>query len=231
MDINKNRIWELDFFRGIALILMVYFHLIYDLNEIYGYPLNYASGVNYYIGKISAILFMLISGISCFLSRNNYKRGIKVFVIALAITIATYFAGPEFIIKFGILHFLGISMLLSPIFKKLNPYVLIIVGILIIIMGIFFSTLNPNFDYLFPFGITSNHFYSSDYYPIFPWFGVFGFGIVTGKLLYAKRESLLNFQIGKNPISMFGRHTLIIYLVHQPLILLVLWIISYLRGL
>lgn len=87
---NKTRIWELDLVRGIALLLMIYFHIIYDLKEIYNFPVTYGSGVNFYIGKISAILFILVSGISVSLSRSNIKRALKVLIIALVITVVTH---------------------------------------------------------------------------------------------------------------------------------------------
>jgi len=87
---SKSRIWELDFLRGIALILMIYFHVIFDMKEFFDYPVSYSIGINYYIGKASAILFMLVSGISCSLSRSNIRRGLKVLGIALAITLVTH---------------------------------------------------------------------------------------------------------------------------------------------
>ena len=106
---------------------MIYFHIIVDLNEMYNINVSYLSGVNYYIGKISAILFMLLSGISSSLSRNNMKRGLRVLAFALVITAVTYLYDPKLTIVFGILHFLGIH-LLYPLLSKMNKYLLIIIG-------------------------------------------------------------------------------------------------------
>lgn len=225
---KKERIWELDFLRGIALIFMVYFHVIYDLREFFNYPVSYASGINFYIGKASALLFMLISGISCSLSKNNINRGLKVLGAALIITIATHLYNPDYGVKFGILHFLGISMLFYPLFSKINKYILIILGTAIILLGSFLSKVTVTVDYLFPIGLTSSSFISSDYYPLIPWFGVFLYGTALGNLLYTKRQSLFTISLENNMISKAGRKTFLLYLVHQPLIILMLFLLSFL---
>jgi len=225
---SKSRIWELDFLRGIALILMIYFHVIFDMKEFFDYPVSYSSGINYYIGKASAILFMLVSGISCSLSRSNIRRGLKVLGIALAITLVTHLYNLEYGIKFGILHFFGISMLLYPVFRRLNSYLLLGLGTAVIALGSVVSKIKVSYDYLFPLGIHSNSFVSSDYYPLIPWFGVFLYGIALGKILYAGKQSLFNFTPGENIISMAGRRTLLIYVIHQPITMLVLTLVSQL---
>ena len=225
----SGRIWELDFLRGIALILMVYFHTIYDLKEIYNYPISYTDGVNFYIGKVSAILFILISGVSCSLSKSNARRGLKVLVIAMLLTIITHLYGADYGVKFGILHFLGLSMLLAPIFMNLNKYVLAALGLIVIFTGNFVSAINTPTPYLFPLGITNGSFYSADYYPLIPWLGIFLFGLSLGKFLYTDRLSIFPFQMRNNPIIMVGQNTLLIYLLHQPLILLLLMLIQYLH--
>lgn len=227
--IKKNaqgRIWELDFLRGTALILMVYFHVIVDLKDMYNMNLSYLSGVNYYIGKISAILFMLLAGISSSLSRSNVKRGIRVFAIALVISLVTHLYGPEFGIKFGILHFLGICMLLYPLMARIHKYLLIVIGTGIILLGNVFLRITPSTNILFPLGIYNASFSSADYYPLVPWMGVFIYGIVLGKLLYSRKRSLFPFEYRDNIINMTGRNTLLIYVIHQPVILLVLYILK-----
>lgn len=227
---NKGRIWELDFFRGIALIFMIYFHVIFDMKEFFNYPVSYASGVNYYIGKASAILFMLVSGISCSLSRNNIKRGLKVLGIALVITAVTHLYNPGYGIKFGILHFFGISMLLYSLFQRINRYVLIVLGTAVIVLGNYVPRISVSYNYLFPLGIISSSFISSDYYPLIPWFGVFLYGIVLGKILYFRKQSQFNFNLGDNIISRVGQKTLLVYVVHQPITVLMLTLVNYLAS-
>lgn len=225
---NKTRIWELDLLRGIALILMIYFHIIYDLKEFYNFPVSYESGANSYIGKISAILFMLISGISSSLSKSNIKRAFKVLGIALIITIITHLYDSDNGIKFGILHFLGVSMLLSPIFNKWSKYILLLLSTFIIILGNALSNIETSVNYLFPIGIINSSFVSSDYYPLLPWFGVFLYGLALGKFLYSQKRSIFNFSFKENVISKIGRKTLPIYLMHQPTIIVTLILLKYL---
>lgn len=227
---NKNRIWELDFLRGIALLLMVYFHLIYDMKEFFGYAVNYESTFNAAAGRIAAILFILVSGVSCSLSRSNIIRGFKLLMLALAVSAASYFYNPDFVIKFGILHFLAAGMILYPLLEKLNPLMLALSGTAIIILGRYTAGITVTNEYLFPLGLTTNNFISSDYYSLIPWLGLFIYGIFLSKLFYKEKRSLLGFEFIDNIISMSGRHTLLIYLLHQPVIVAVLWSIEKLSG-
>lgn len=226
----NDRIWEIDFLRGIALLLMVYFHIIFDMRDIYGYNVVYDSGWNMIAGKASAILFMLISGVSCSLSRSNIKRGFKVLAAAMVITAATHIFDSRLGIKFGILHLLAAGMLLSPLLMKLDKYLLILVGASIIAAGRLISEINADHDWFFIFGIHSNSFISSDYYPLVPWLGIFILGISAGMFLYKNKKSLFKFSVGQNPVSMAGRHTLPVYMIHQPLILAALELVKILKD-
>ena len=215
---SLNRIWELDFLRGIALILMIYFHIIFDMENIYGFHVSTGS-INYFIGKISVILFILLSGISSMLSRNNAKRALKLLLLALFITLATHFYSPKLGIKFGILHLLGACILMSPALKKLNRYLLLAFGSILIVLGSYITSISAPNDYFFILGITSNSFSSSDYYPLIPWLGVFLYGLALGKILYSTKQSVFSFSMGDNLVSSAGRHTLLVYIIHQPIII------------
>lgn len=229
METKATRIWEIDFLRGIAIILMTTFHIIFDLSDIYGLPINYRGGVIFYIGRTSAILFMLIAGVSCSFSKSNFKRGVKIFIIAMIITLVTQLYDASLGIKFGILHFFGISMMLSPLFIKLNKYWLLFIGTLALIAGALMSGVIVQSQFLFPIGLISSTFSSADYYPLFPWLGVFIYGIALGKILYHERNSLFKFSLKNNIVSFAGKHSLLIYVVHQPLILLILSLIMMIK--
>jgi uncharacterized membrane protein len=227
---KTGRIWELDLLRGIALILMIYFHIIFDMRDIFGYDVEYASGINYMAGKLAGILFILVSGISSLLSRSNIKRGIKLLVLAGVITLVTHIYSPDLGIKFGILHFLGVCIILSEMFIKLNKYLLLMMGTVAIILNFLIGRISISHNYLMVFGIYSADFSSSDYYPLIPWLGVFLYGAAIGKFCYMdKRQSIFKFTFKDNIISKLGRHTLIIYLVHQPAIIGVLSLIDRIK--
>ena len=208
------------------MILMIYFHLIYDMKELYGYAVNYEGNIPYYLGKLSAVLFITISGISATLSRSSWKRGLKVLGAALLITLVSYIFDNDFFVVFGILHFLGLSMILSVIFKKLGNFTLLVAGTAIIVLGYTFPLDNFSNNYLLMLGFRSQAFTSSDYYPLIPYLGIFLFGMVLGRILYSNKKSLIRPLPGHHFISIAGRHTLLIYLIHQPLILLILYLIS-----
>lgn len=117
MGQESNRIWEIDFLRGIAIILMSLFHLLYDLSEFYNYDINYTSGPVDIIGLTSAIMFIILTAISSSLSSNNLKRAAKILFFAYCITAITYFYDPQTFINFGILHLIGFSILLYNFLK------------------------------------------------------------------------------------------------------------------
>lgn len=225
-ELNKERVWEIDLLRGVALLLMIYFHLIYDLDVLFSYNVSYQSSFNWYIGKASGTLFIFIAGISSYLSRDNNKRAIKILGIALIISVVTHLYDRELGIKFGILHFLGTAIILSkPLLRLRNP-VLIGIGVIIIILGPFIAGTAVEHDWFFPLGLSSGNFISSDYYPLIPWLGVFLFGLSAGRYFYREKKSLFRYTIGNNFLIRAGRNTLVIYLIHQPVILLVLFLIK-----
>lgn len=227
--IVKNRIWEIDFLRGIAFIGMVFCHAVYDLNYIFGIETTFF--LEYYdiIGNFSAITFMILCGISSNFSKNNIKRGLIVFASALALTTVTALADRLFntnlIIIFGILHFLGIAMIISHFAKKLPIWVTLVLSVASWILGKYLLSLRVSTNIFCMFGLYSKTFYSSDYYPIFPYLAFVFIGIVLGKLFYKEKKSIFPFTIGKNPISFFGKHSFILYFIHQPIIFTVLFII------
>jgi uncharacterized membrane protein len=96
---ERKRIWEIDFFRSIAIFLMVVFHIIYDLNQFSGIDLNYLSGFWYWEGRAAALIFIFLAGISSGFSRNTVRRGLKVFGLGLLITVITFiFFGKEYVL-------------------------------------------------------------------------------------------------------------------------------------
>lgn len=221
----KNRIWEIDFLRGIAISLMVVFHIIYDLKEFFQYDIEYSQGFWFFVGKSSAVIFMLVSGISSNFSRNNLQRGGKIFIYGIGITLITFFYNPKTYIRFGILHLLGISNIIYHFICKGRSFFLYITSFVLILLGralVGKSTISP---YLFPIGLVTKEFTSLDYYPLIPWFGVFLLGAALGKTIYKKKQSLFPFQLKACPLSYIGKHSLFIYLVHQPIIIGLLYLI------
>lgn len=223
------RIWQLDFARGIAICLMASFHFVFDLNYYWEYPVSYLSGFWYYAGKLSAILFTLIAGFSASLSSRHIRRGLMVLAWGLIITFATYFLDPQTYIRFGILHMQGSCMLLFPLFQNLRPTWLATAGTAVFFAGKWTAQLTgPAF--LLPFGVMPTGFQSLDYYPLLPWAGLFLYGAALGKMISGTQRSQAILQsqpVWARPFSLAGCHSLAIYLIHQPVLIGLLWVLHY----
>lgn len=225
----KKRIWELDFLRGVLLWGMIGIHLIYDLVDLYG-VWDWEQPAAYLLFKNRfGISFVILSGLCATLGRNSVRRGVKVFSCGMVCTLATYLmvwagmADRGLLIYFGVLHCLGTCMLLWPLFKKLPTWALLVVGLSMAVYGEFLrDTAYPWATWLFPLGFKGYGFASSDYFPLLPNLGYFLLGAVLGRTLYREKGSLLPRVNDRNPIIRFfrfcGEHSLLIYMVHQPVL-------------
>lgn len=226
-SLNKDfshRSWELDFLRGLSILLMVVYHTAFNLKEFYGLPVPYDHYLIYPLTKLFAGLFIAISAISCGFSRHNTKRGLLLLLIAYGITLVTYWLVPGSNIFFGILHFLGVSILLYPLLKRIPPLGLLILGLVIIFSNIWVYNIILSHNWLAPLGLTSSSFSSVDYFPMVPWLGVFLIGMAIGAWYYPHPRSLLKPR-PETWINRVGRHTLIIYVLHQPIVSGILYLL------
>ena len=231
---KKNRIWELDLLKGIALIFMVWDHIVFDLDSLFGYDVSSLGFFKEGIGVISSIIFMTVCGVSITLGRHNIRHGAITFSLAMALSAFTFvfdkITDSGTIILFGILHFLGLAMILGHFLKRLPLPVLCVLGVSAYALGVFFTEKTVALPFLFPLGLVRNDFYSSDYFPLFPNLAYIIAGIIIGRTVYKKKKSLFHFEPRKSLLCFLGRHTLLLYFVHQPLIYGILMIISYAKG-
>ena len=224
---SRQRIWELDALRGLCVLGMVAVHLIYDLVEVFQVLLWTYPAWFRLIKEWGGVLFLLISGICVTLGSRSVRRGAIVFACGMICTAVTWgltFVGfqPSIAIWFGVLHCLGVCMMLWPLFRRLPWWALACVGAAIIGMGFYVSGLVVDTRYLIPLGLEYKDFASSDYFPLLPHLGFFLVGAALGRTLYKNKRSLLP-QISDRgwlvrPLAFCGRHSLWIYLLHQPVI-------------
>lgn len=222
---KKNRIWELDALRGICILAMVVIHLFFDLSEFGGVEFSLPSWF-VFLRNYGHVLFVLISGICVTLASRSFKRGVTVFGAGLLISYVTMFMdqilGMENLrIWFGILHMLGVCMMVYPLFKRLPFWTLALLGAVFVALGFYMESVRVSVDFLFPLGLRSGNVYTgSDYFPLFPGLGWFLLGAALGKSVYRKKETLLpRVNAECVPLRFFrfcGRHSLEIYLLHQP---------------
>lgn len=226
----KQRIWELDALRGSCILGMVLVHLVYDTVELYGlinwdYPLFFQL-----IKEYGGILFILISGICVSFGSHPAMRGSAVLGCGLLCTLVTFslevlgFTGSGSTIWFGILHCLGCSMLLWTLLRRLPTALAAILGGIFSVTGHFLLNIRPvDHPWLIFLGFMPQWFASPDYFPLLPFFGYFLLGAAAGRLLYPARRSLLPCILQNAPVIRFlrycGTHSLLIYLLHQPVLI------------
>ncbi|MBE6729253.1 MAG: DUF1624 domain-containing protein [Ruminococcaceae bacterium] len=243
-EFRKGRIHYLDTIRGITIISMIIYHTVWDLSYIYDVRILQNMGNWGYIWQQSiCITFILLSGFCFSLGKHKLKHSLIVFVSGSLITIVTAIFMRNNIIIFGVLTFLGSAMLFSAfaenILLKLSPNVF-----LPICFALFLITRDINKGYLgfygikilsLPrslyvnnlsafFGFPHLRFFSTDYFSFLPWLFLF----LTGYFIYrlAIQKAPLK-RFGKNIplINFLGRHSLIVYLLHQPIIYFITYLI------
>ena len=203
----KKRIWELDMLRGGNLLLMILIHFVYDITSLF--PL-------------------VISGICVTLGKHSIRRGLTVLgggMIITAVTVVlslTPLCDSSIIIYFGILHCLGCCMLLWPVFRKCPGWLLILLGFLLVLLGKYLDTLTVNTFWFVPLGVVPPRFCSSDYFPLVHHLGLFLCGAGAGRYLYPTAATRFPKVRQDNPLLRFlglcGRRSLLIYLLHQPIL-------------
>jgi uncharacterized membrane protein len=186
----------------------------------------------------TASLFLIVVGISLVVSHERSAaylsgfaliqkflyRGAGIFSLGLLVTLVTWLYLNEGFIIFGILHLIGVSVMLSPFFfwfKKYN----VLLGLLCIAAGFFIGSIQGPV-WLLPLGIVPASFASVDYTPLIPWFGAVLVGMGVGEFLYSggvRRFGMPHLpHLPVQMLAFLGRHSLVIYLAHQPVIILLL---------
>ena len=221
----EKRVWEIDFVRAVAIICMVIFHLLFDLVEYLNIDVPYWDSLIVYISN-GVVFFMFISAISSGFSKHPVQRGAIVFAIGMGITVVTYLLMPDVYVRFGILHFLGVSMMLFPLLKKLNNVVLAGLAVLSLVIGIVFQDILVDTWVLLPFGLRHSGFNSIDYYPLFPYLSATILGVIAYKKWYVPKLSVLPFNWDSKVMRWISKHSLAIYLVHQPIILGIIYLVN-----
>lgn len=253
MNLEK-RFWEIDFLRGTAVILMISFHFIFDLSFFGIYPLNISSGFLWYFPRIIAGIFIFLVGISLYLSfsrakllgtyvhhRNFFfkylRRGLWIFSLGLLITLATWVFIPVDFVIFGILHFIGLAIILQYPFLSYNErykYLNLVAGLFFIALGLYLASFTFNFNWLLWLGFVPQNLQTVDYFPLLPWLGLVSLGIFSGGILYRnyRRQFPLHDVSQHSPTRLFcflGRHSLVIYFIHQPILILLLYILGFIN--
>lgn len=260
--LNK-RITEIDLLRGICVFLMVFDHFMFDLwglmpelflrfpepNGFWAWAVKVANlywiwGVRVAVRNVVVFCFLALTGISCSFSRNNLKRGVMLFGVALLVTAGTFAVGEitgdmDTLISFGILHLISLSILFVALIGVItqNKWVYLAISAIMITFGAFFLKEKPvsiysgDFAELFFKQTLGLVLLGPDSYSFFFYGGQVVFGVFLGKVLYPERKPLLFVKGYKNNFVTFtGRHSLIVYVAHQIILPLLLSLILLMCG-
>jgi uncharacterized membrane protein len=240
----KNRYLEIDFIKGFFIICVVVFHFLWDLNFFYDFRINLYGVIGSFFQKLGACSFFLINGITSVLQKNfqknsyNFitalKRGIRLLIFAIFLSLIVNYFYPQNKIIFGVIHSLAVcSIIIYPFLSK--KLLALFVGILIIILNKYISTLIVSNKFLIPIGIRYFGFSSVDYFPLVPWFGVSLIGSFLGNFFYNEDfdfKSFSDFFLKKKDNFFFktliilGQNSFIIYILHQPILYAIFILIS-----
>ncbi|MBS3773138.1 MAG: DUF1624 domain-containing protein [Candidatus Thermoplasmatota archaeon] len=240
MPAGSRRFWEIDATRAVAILMMVTFHVVYDLDHFGSADIGATSGFWRMFAQATASLFLLLVGVSLTLSHSRasrrlggktlplkyLKRGFRIFLYGMAITVVTWLFLPDGIILFGILHCIGLSIILAyPLLGR--PRLALPFGLTCIAAGIVVNSVEAGTNLLLWLGVRTGDMYMFDYFPLLPWLGVVLLGVFTGSMLYPDGERRFHLpDVTGWPmaglLSWMGRHSLAIYLAHQPVLVALL---------
>jgi len=228
-----KRYLEVDFIRGIALLLMVAFHLSFDLNYFHYIDIDIRHGLDWrYFRYLILTLFIGTVGVSLVLANQehiNYKkislRASKLLLASIIISIASYIMNPSMWIYFGVIHFIFVGSLIGILFIR-QAYLSLVLGLIIIAL---FNLELINMHWLYNYFKAPLYLprYTEDLVQFVPWFALILIGIFIG----TKRWFDFNLQESRvvNPIVFLGRNALVIYLVHQPILFGIFELLKFLK--
>lgn len=217
------------------------------INTIYCFCCKFQDSTLRMIGHyIFATLFLCLAGICSSFSRSNIKHGIKVLIGGLIVTMVTIImsvvSGEDMYIIFGILSTIGVSILLIALVEKLydNKWLYLIIGVSLVIWGFMIQWWDaPRISYITDLNIKSfievimgYKVYGLDHFGILPCTGVVFIGTFIGKTLYQDKLTKLSFLEGNwtKPFTFVSKHALLVYLLHQVLGVIIIFVIYFLVG-
>lgn len=256
---EKLRFNEIDFLKGLAIITMIISHVFYFKYQMNMGTLDFNSSWYKFLTKFAQIVFITCIGINLSLSyqknrntntnantnaNNNYikkqlQRVVIIGIFALTLSYLTYLTHGEKYIKFGILHFASIAILLMMWLVNYNSIVFIILVIICLLQVFKKHLIELSAKIMHPFlifvtGIYNPKYYSLDYFPLIPWLIFICFGILIGNYLYKNyirqfsiSDTINNFISNKNNIIspfvlLLGKYSFLVYLLHIPILYFIL---------
>ena len=226
---GRPRLAALDLARGAAIVAMVVYHTAFDLSAARLIATDVSSDLAWkLLARVTAGTFLFVVGVSLVLAaRGGLRRDAFLRRLALIaggaalVTISTWWFDPATFVFFGILHEIALASVLALPFLMLPTALVAVAAVVVLALPWFFAS--PVFDWwpLWWLGLSTEPPVTVDYVPLFPWFGVVLAGIVGGRLVVTYGDRLWRVRPAGAPwtwLMVAGRWSLLIYLLHQPLI-------------
>lgn len=245
--IDRNgRVHLIDELRGFLILYVVAYHTLYDLAVLFptGIGRWFFSPAIDLLRDVFTGALIVISGVACLYSRSNLRRGLKTLGLGMVLTLVTWLVMPDELILFGILHFFGCCMLLYGLLARWIEKIPTLPGVILSPL-LFFFTRHVYDGYLglfglfriplpaalydkpwlFPVGFACRGMTSADYYPLLPWMFLFFWGAFLGRYIREGRAPDCFWELQAPRLAWLGQHTMIVYLVHQPIVYGILWLV------
>ena len=239
---------RIDVLRGLAVLGMVCYHFCYDWFVVFGRnPFWFQHGAVVLWQQAVCWTFILLSGFVWYWGRRGaLRRGLICSLCGLAVTLVTALAVPEEAVWFGVLSFYGCAIWLllplEPLLRRVPGWPGLGIGFVLFVLTrrvaegvVSLGSLTlwhiPRNVYqsgwLMPLGFPAPGFRSSDYFPLLPWFFLFLCGYFLFRIS-RERESWQRLLKGTAPegLARIGRHSLLIYMLHQPLCMGLCWLLK-----
>lgn len=239
MQQKRERIWELDALRGFCILCVIFVHFRFDLVYFLNLDVTFTP-VYTFIQQYGGAIFVVLSGCCATLGSRSFRRGTVVFSCGMLVTLVTWgmyrlnMATSDVVVKFGVLHLLGVCMMLYPLFRKRSIAELAAFAVVFLTVGYLLAGRTFEIRWLFPFGVLYPEFASGDYFPIFPHLGWFLLGSVLGRTVYREKKTLLPGKAQNFVLIRFlrwcGRQSLWIYLLHQPIVYGLIELVAWFRA-
>ncbi|MBV9136865.1 MAG: DUF1624 domain-containing protein [Hyphomicrobiales bacterium] len=219
----------LDAARGVALIAMIVFHCAFDLDNLGLAALDVGGDPRWrWFARVIAGSFLALSGMSLVIAHarkfriDAYFRRLAILLgAALLVTFATWYAMPHDFIFFGILHSIAAASVIGLAFLRLPWPATLVAAMLVLIAPNFVTGSIFDAPFLRWLGFSTIPPATLDFEPVFPWVSPFLAGMAIAQLALRsfEKSTMAAWRPQRAPervLTFAGRHSLAIYLIHQP---------------
>lgn len=223
------RLHVIDALRGCALIAMIIFHASWNL-DFFGFAqLGVLSNIGWiWFARGIAGSFIFLAGVSFVLAdvagqgpKSRLRRIVKIAIAAMAVSLVTYAVFPDSFVYFGILHHIALASLLAWPLLRLNTVLLALIAVGLVLAHEIFTLPFANTRWVAWVGLSDIVPPANDHVPLLPWFAIFVVGLIVGRGLtkHASVITVLSKHVSwSKPLIWMGKHSLVIYLLHQPIL-------------